>query len=162
MNSDDVTKALVKSLNIRSSIIVPNVSWGLVPWGESDVLALSGSSYLTEYEIKISAADIKREWKKERWSYAPYRKGFEEMVKRYYMVVPNKLRDVAEDNMPEDVGGGIIVADYVRPNRLPGTVARCVKEAKINKEARKLTDEERLQLARLGTMRYWSRFLKEE
>ena len=30
MNADDVTRALVRGMNIRTTLIVPNVSWGLV------------------------------------------------------------------------------------------------------------------------------------
>ena len=162
MNADDVTRALVRDMNIRTTLIVPNVSWGLVTWGECDLLALSNAGYLTEYEIKVEARDIDRELDKERWSHEPYRRAFDGMIRRYYMVVPQKIQAVAEFAMPEDVGGGVIVADYERPNHpIPGTVAHCVKAARVNKKARKLTDKERHQLARLGTLRYWSRFLKD-
>ena len=60
---------LVLSLrhNLRQEILVPNVSWGLVSWGECDLLAVSAAGYVTEYEIKLSLADFKREWGKKRW-----------------------------------------------------------------------------------------------
>ena len=162
MNADDVTRALVRGMDIRRTLTVRNVSWGFVQWGECDLLALSNAGYLTEYEIKVKPADIYREWNKKRWGHEPYRRAFDGMIRRYYMVVPQKIQAVAEFAMPEDVGGGVIVADFERPNHpIPGTVAHCVKAARVNKKARKLNDKERLQLARLGTMRYWSRFLKE-
>ena len=166
MKAIDIQKAMARTIDLRVKLLVPNVSWGLVSWGECDLLAMSGSGYLTEYEIKVSAADIKREWRKKRWVSGGRRlAAFNTLIKEYYMVVPQKLEQVAIDNMPDFVGGGIIVADYQPPEYMrrhqnPGP--RWVRNATINKDARKLNAEERFQLARLGTLRYWSKLLKEK
>jgi len=159
MNSNDVQRALVKAIDTRVKLAVPNVSWGLVSWGKCDLLVMSGSGYLTEYEIKVSAADIKREWKKKRWTSPTYRHNFKCLIKEYYMAVPAKLVDVVKETMPPDVGGGIVVADFLWPdhlNREP--CAKWIEGAKTNTRARKLTDKEKFQMARLGTLRYWSLF----
>ena len=61
--------------------------------------------------------------------------------------------------MPEDVGGGVVVADF---EWLGHQISpKWVQNAKVNSKARKLTPKEQFQLARLGNMRYWSYFLKE-
>ena len=47
----------------RRFLVVPNVSWGLMPY-ECDLLAMASSRYLYEIEIKVSGADIKADLKK--------------------------------------------------------------------------------------------------
>lgn len=167
MKADDVARSLIKRLNVRTHLIVPRVSWGLVNWGECDVLAMTGAGYLTEYEIKISASDVRREWKKKRWTSPRYRQSFDALIKEYYMVVPEKLLDVVLETMPEDIGGGVIVADRMQErqrwwpeDKEPEPYAACVQNAVSNRRARALTDREKYQLARLGTMRYWSLLAK--
>ncbi len=161
MNAEDVTRALIKMINIRTNIAVPNVSWGFAHWGECDLLCMSSSGYLTEYEIKVSRSDLKREWNKDRWVDPRFNNVFREMVKNYYIVMPQKMADTCLDLIPEDVGAGIIVADFT-DDRFPTRPPRAtnIKDPVPNK-ARKMTDEEKFQLARLGTMRYWSRFFNK-
>jgi len=166
MKSNDVQRALIGAIDTRAKLAVPNVSWGLVNWGECDLLVMSGSGYLTEYEIKVSAADIKREWKKDRWTIPGFRNQFNNLIKEYYMAVPAKLVDVVKETMPPDIGGGIVVADFEFRNRsyedprvtYPDKRAKWIQSAKTNSRARKLTDKEQYQMARLGTLRYWSLF----
>ncbi len=157
MDSNDVMRVLYQRLGCQQQLLVPRVSWGLVNWGECDVLALSDRGYLTEYEIKISRADIRREWKKRRWTSHRMKQAWRQMVRRYYMAVPHDLMDSAVEFMPEDVGGGVIVVDY--PHKWGRAGFAITQKAKTNTTARKLTDRERMQLGRLGTMRYWGEFM---
>lgn len=163
MKAADVEIELVRHLDFRVNLLVPNVSWGLIHWGECDLLSMSAAGFLTEYEIKVSAADIKREWSKARWTNPRHRLQFDSLIKEYYMAVPAKLFEVARDTMPEDIGGGVVVVDYEWPDH-PGFGPRPhrVIEAKTNRKARKLAPPEQFKLARLGTMRYWSRLLRQE
>ena len=157
MTSNDVMRALYRWLGCRRQLLVPRVSWGLIDWGECDVLALSDAGYLTEYEIKVSRADIRREWKKSRWVNPLVKKRWRGMIKRYYTAVPHKLMDAVLDFMPDDIGGGVIVVDYPKPHG--GVGLKIMLPAEINTTARKISDRERIQLARLGAMRYWGEFM---
>ena len=49
----------------RTSIFVPNVSWGYFKSHEADLLRISKQGYLTEYEIKRSWSDFLADFKKD-------------------------------------------------------------------------------------------------
>ena len=52
MTSKEILLVLSRRHDLRQQILVPNVSWGLVSWGECDLLAVSKNGFVTEYEIK--------------------------------------------------------------------------------------------------------------
>lgn len=63
MNSIDIQKSLYWHLFKKShTLICPNKH--LDKWFECDMLSVTGSDYLHEYEIKISKADFKADFKK--------------------------------------------------------------------------------------------------
>jgi hypothetical protein len=171
MNSaKDIARQLSRSpFNFRRFILVPNVSWGLLPW-EADLLALSSSDYLYEIEIKISIADLKRDQKKRKWG-----RFFDShnMIRAMWYAMPRKVwehKDAAEA-LPAEAGV-IVVEQEEYTHRSYGdwssgkstfseikktrTVSRVIREAKRNNTARKLTRGEAYQLARLGAMRQWT------
>lgn len=49
--------------NQRSDIIVPNLSWSILPY-EADLIGISRSGQVTEVEIKRSLADLRADYKK--------------------------------------------------------------------------------------------------
>lgn len=49
--------------NKRSDIMVPNLSWGFLPY-EADFVVMTKSGYLTEVEIKRSWEDFKADFNK--------------------------------------------------------------------------------------------------
>lgn len=74
--------------NQRSDIIVPNLSWSVLPY-EADLIGISRSGQITEVEIKRSIADLR----------ADYRKGHRHdagCVTYFYYCVPEKLAEKAE------------------------------------------------------------------
>ena len=56
---------LAQHFGIRETIVVPNVSWGLINH-EADLLVLKPSGWAEEVEIKISRSDLRRDLKKNR------------------------------------------------------------------------------------------------
>ena len=164
MTSKEILLALSYRHDLRTQILVPNVSWGLVSWGECDLLAVSEAGYVTEYEIKLTLADFKREWKKKRWiskSGTPddnyYYRAFRKMVKFYYIVVPEKVSDKVEPLIPEHIGAGLIsIVEKPDWRTLFVGYATEVQPAIANRKAKKLTDEQRMSLGRLAAMRYWN------
>lgn len=155
MNSDDVMRALVRGMNLRTSLLVPNVSWGLIYWGECDLLKMSGAGYLTEYEIKVSVSDFRREWKKKRWNNPIHRKAFERRIKNYWIVAPKKIAAKIIPEMPDGIGLMAVNESSITRREF----VEVIIPTKSN-PARPLTEKEKFQLARLGTLRFWSRFMK--
>ncbi len=148
MDAETIALTLARNIDFQRNLIVPNISHGFVSWGEMDLLVVSASGYLTEYEIKISIADLKREWGKKRWTNPMSRERFTRRIKFYYIAIPAKLGDRARECIPEDIGAGLALVSE-------GIVTRVIP-ARAN-PARPVTDRERCQVARLGTIRYWAR-----
>lgn len=126
-------------------LVVANVSWGLLRW-EADVCALSNSGWLTEIEIKVSVADLKKDAEKTKhgqWAQ-------DNMIREFFYAMPGAVWDKVKDAPPIPDYAGVIVITEDGRREYP-------RKATKKTHARKLTDSERLQLGRLGAMRYWTR-----
>jgi len=122
---------------IRQHLIVPNVSWGLLPH-ECDLVVMRSSGYLIEVEIKISKSDLIADLKKPHMHQS-------NMIKMLYFAMPEKLLPAIE-HVPERAGILIVSkTGYVR----------LLREAAENRSATKLSGEDMFQLARLGALRIW-------
>ncbi len=130
--------------NKRSDIMIPNLSWGLLPY-EADFVVISKSGYLTEVEIKRSWSDFLADFKKKH-------KHDAEQVYYFYYCVPEKIIEQ--------------VVEYLRQKELPLAVlsynnSGVVKfvgygHSSLNGKHRKLFIEEQLTIARLGQLRFWN------
>ena len=148
MNTLEIEIAIMKACNIRQNIVVPNVSFGMVRYfhengqrkydelHECDILKVTPSGYATEYEIKISKADFKNDFKKKHTHNSRF-------IKQLYYVVPFELLEFAKENYPPRSG-----LAYVRNEKL-----HYHTRAPIRIGAFKWTDKEISQLSRLGTLR---------
>lgn len=150
----DIEIVLMRHFDIRANIIVPNVSWGI--WSkdagtlhECDLIVLSGKSYATEIEIKISRTDLlkdKGKWHNHQSNH----------IRRLYFAVPEKLKELALKKIPERAGL-IIIKQVYDVNWGPvlkwRNIVEIVRKCKTNTSAVSWTDEKKMQLARLGTMR---------
>lgn len=135
--SEEIEIAVAEYFGIRTCLIVPNVSWGLTNH-ECDIVILTPASCLYEIEIKISKSDLIADKKKSHGHYS-------DIIKELYFAMPLKLIDNIE-HVP-DRAGILIVHENGR--------VELKRKPELNKYARKLTDQERYKLARLGTMRIW-------
>lgn len=134
--------ALIKYLNPRQNIVVPNVSWGVgIPY-ECDLVKLTLSNYATEVEIKTSKADYNRDRKKRHFHDS-------RLFKYFYYAVPIDIADYVEQNLPS--GTGLLVGQYYSDSSDIYIVERV--KAKTRNNYIKWTDEKRLHLLHLGTMR---------
>lgn len=141
--------ALASYFNYRVNLIVPNTYWGLgYDMHECDLLMVSRAGYVTEIEIKISRADLRRDAKKAH--------GHENKAIKYlYFALPTYLENCV-DLVPERAG--IIL---VRPgNNVPGVYPhkpKCkrIRDPICRKHAQKMNDRERYKVARLGALRIW-------
>lgn len=154
--SDKFTSAEIAGMlasdifHFRRYLIVSNVSWGMLPW-EADLLVMTPAGYVSEVEIKISIADLKRDRAKAKWrNWDEYH----DRLKARWFAMPESVwqhKDAAAC-IPE--GAGVIVCKKPTAWNFGTTI---VREPSPNNRAKALTEAERFQLARLGTMRHWSR-----
>ena len=161
MNATDITLALASKLGPRQVLLVPNVSWGFLPWGESDLLAVSKAGFLTEYEIKTTISDLKRERKKKRWANGHMEMAFRVRIRRYYIAIPRSMLDKAmavPGILPSDAG--VIAIEPSSNIYGPRFRVSEIRKPTVNREALPLSDREIAKLARLGTLRFWSLFRK--
>lgn len=155
MKTLDIEVALMKHYNVRQNIIVPNVSWGMGLNHECDLLILRKSGLATEIEIKISKQDLLKD-KEKRHNHSS------NLIHKLYFAVPEILKDFALENIQENAGL-LVLKKRVFKHSFHETeriITEIVKNPVINKTATKWTDEQRYNLARLGTMRILS--LKEK
>lgn len=138
LTTAEVEFAVAEFLNYRSSIIVPNVFWGMGLNYEADLWVVSPVLHVTEIEIKISNSDIAAEKKKAKWVHK------NKHVRRFFYAVPDYLADCKW--LDEEVGL-ITVDENLR--------CKIIRKAKINKDAIKLPEKQKNHLLHLGCMRMW-------
>ena len=154
--------------NKRSDIMVPNLSWGLLPY-EADFVVMTKSGYLTEVEIKRSWEDFKADFNKDH-------RHDDERIYHFFYCVPiaifDKVKDFLINKLMEKLDD--YSKDWLTKNpellgvhsQLPAVLTYdekgIVKRQKFGfsgarrHQARKLFLEEQLQIARLGCLRYWN------
>jgi hypothetical protein len=135
----DMERVLVYHFGMRRNMIVPNVSWGL-HLHECDLLIVTDKGWATEVEIKISAADLKKDMKKRHGHRSS-------KISKFYYAVPHALEALALELCPGHAGI-LVVKGF-------GNIPQ-VRAATPNPDARKLTEAEQIKLGKLAAMRIWS------
>jgi len=140
----DVECVVMQYCRPRQNTVVPNVSWGIYHSGkllhECDVLCLSAHGYATEYEIKVSLRDLKKDGDKSHGHDHP-------LIKNLYFVVPRELQDKALELIPERAG--LIIVEVIRGRHRVFKI----KEAVPRKDAVKWSESMRFKLMRLAALR---------
>ncbi len=166
IHAGHIEVAVANLLNYRVYTIVPNVSWGLGLQHECDMLALDDKGRFTEIEIKISASDLKADFKKEHGHKS-------KIISRLFYAMPIELCDKYADLIPNHCG---IIA--IRKKTLwrfkkdsssfdkkhniaikepfEGYKAEFYRQAKHDKTKGKPTEKEIQKFMQLGCMRIWS------
>ena len=140
--ASEIEIRLAKYFNSRANIIVPNISWGLMPY-ECDLIVLRESGWAIEVEIKVSKSDLLADKNKKHTHDS-------NKIRELYFAIPEKLIPHIE-HIPHNAG--ILVIQQ-------RGIVHTLRQPTINESATKFTAEERYQLTRLGTMRIWA--LKEK
>ena len=156
---NEIEIAIAKYYDVRQNIIVPNISWGFTwkdkdVWHslhECDVLVVRKTGYAIEVEIKRSKSDLLNDFKKKH-------KHESNKIKELYYAIPMDNVDEWSELIPKHAG--IIAYDKPVSTTYVRTYVRKIRGAKTNMKATKLTIEEQLKIAKLGTMRIWG--LKEK
>lgn len=161
LHSGHVEVAVAMLLNYRVYTIVPNISHGLGVH-ECDMLALDKQGRFTEIEIKISASDLKADFKKEHGHKSSF-------ISRLFYAMPIELCEKYQDLIPKECG--IIAIREIKYHRwisvergsdkgsfveFKGWKAEFFRQAKHDKTKEKPTDRQIKEFMRLGCMRIWS------
>ena len=142
IDSLDIELAVANLFNYRVNLIVPNVSWGMFIH-ECDLLIISRDNYATEVEIKISKSDLKADQKKKHEHNS-------RKIKYLYFAIPDYLYEY-KDLIPERAG---IITVYWYEHFGRFLAVRRRKPQKYSNY--KMSERERYDVARLGTMRIWT------
>ncbi len=160
----EIELAIARHYGTREHIIVPNISWGFT-WKdggwmhECDMFIIKKNGYTVEVEIKRSKNDLLNDFKK------PHQHKSEKIREFFYAIPKNNLEEWSK-LIPKHAG--IIVYEKYeeeiwdkKAKNWSGkfkwvTRAKRIRSAEINKSAMKLTTEEQLKIARLGTLRIWN------
>lgn len=144
MTAVEVETAVANSFGIRHNLVVPNVSWGLFHDNhEADLVVLHDSGYADEIEIKVSAADIKKDLTKRH--HAHKERGCRH-IRRLFFAVPSWLAN--DHNIPSTAG----ILSVEPGSRRVVTV----RAPTINRNAVRFDADMRYRLARLGCLRIWT------
>ena len=137
--------AIAKHFGTRQHIIVPNLSWGLAGMHECDLFLIRKSGYAIEVEIKRTKSDF----------LADFKKGHNHVDKQnriaeFFYAFPEDIYEKCCTLVPENAG--IIVCKRWGDR----VFARIERGAQRINGARRLTIEEQLKVASLGTLRIWN------
>lgn len=146
---------LVQLLNYRVYTIVPNVSWGLGFTHECDLLALDNKNRFTEIEIKVTASDLKADFKKSHGHRSKY-------ISRLIYAMPQHIVEKYSDLIPKHCG--IIAVDVITKSKWKTSdlvtyqvlAAKWIRQVKHNKYAEAIPLSKILKFMQLGCMRIWS------
>ena len=143
----EIEIAVAHYFNYRTHMIIPNIYWGAGLIHECDLLVINCKShYATEVEIKVSKADLKKDFSKAH-------NHISVMIKNLYYAIPIELLETALELIPATAG----ILIYGKKHRFSDRdeIYR-YRIAKPNHTFRKMTDEEMMNLGRLGCMRIWN------
>lgn len=140
----EIELALAHYFNPRINIIVPNVYWGMGLRHECDLLVLRKTGYCAEIEIKRSRADCRADLNKKHGHAS-------DLIRELWFAMPMDIYESCLDLVPERAG----ILTIERTEYGTGYRVDVRRGAKRNMKARRLTDQERMNLARLGCMRIW-------
>jgi hypothetical protein len=139
----EIQIALANYFNPTKVLIIPNLTTYCMG-REIDLLVLTKSLYAYEIEIKVSKADLRRDEKKKH----PYHKMPGDLTRKLWFAMPESMGDCI-DLVP--TFAGIFLVDK------HGFVSN-LREATVNKLAKKWSMENAYHLAELGTMRLWNEY----
>ncbi len=154
LTTSEIELAVAKYFKVRLHIIVPRLSYGFDWIHECDLFFIQRNGYAFEVEIKRSKSDLLADFNK-----GHDHKDKKNRIRELYFAIPENLYESCKDIIPKNVG--ILVCGKWLHDDGRIIVSVCTKRQAVKvKGARKLTLEEQLTIARLGTMRIWS--LKEK
>lgn len=161
-----------QTFNSKYLVVVPNCNW---PGNECDLLAITENLRVIDIEIKISRADLKADAKKDKWFHhwdwridGPrdsrgdrQRRPREwplKTWKHYYAMPADIWKDDLLSCLPSPASGVLLLhatrCGSVRGRESPVRI-ECVKMAKPCRDAKPISSEDAIDIARLASLRMW-------
>lgn len=150
----------------RHLVMVPNCQW---PGSECDLLVVTTNLRLIDVEIKISRADLKADARKDKWFHhwdwkidGPYRidnraerrpRQWPARIWKHYYCLP---RAIWKDELFGCINAGsglLLIQDADN-----GSLVQCVRRAKPDRNADRISTESVMDIARLASLRMWDAY----
>ena len=153
IKTDELEVLVADFFDIRTKLIIPNVSWGFGLRHEADLIIVTRSKCLYEVELKISKADLKADLKKKHKHKDPKNR-----IKRLYFAMPEYVYE--ESLVPDDAG--VLIAQWVdeyynwNGKKTAGSWQLRVERLPKDKKVKPLLDKDYLKLLELCAMRIWT------
>lgn len=142
MTEREIINTLYRMRSVGNRILFPNVFFHRYDI-ESDLIEISKSGYVIEYEVKTSLADLLKEYDKKRWKR-------DIGIKQYYFVLPGAVYA----NHYEKIN------QYIRPEHglitYHGHFLKYRKPAKQNRKTQPVRKQSIDRLYRKIYFRYWN------
>ena len=166
-----IADALVRqTFNRKYVVVVPNCNW---TGNECDLLAVTEKLRIIDVEIKISRADLKADAIKNKWwhqgfSYRPWagetapprppREWPPKVWKHYYAMPKEIWKPELMDSLPSKASGVILLSEMKHPH--PPAVAVVWRRATPNRDAKPISHEAVIDIARLANLRMWAAIME--
>lgn len=151
-HAGQIELAVAMLFSYRVYTIVPNVSWGLGLRHECDMLLLDSKDRFTEVEIKVSASDLKADFKKGHGHKS-------KIISRLFYAMPIELCEKYKDIIPKECGiisVKPIYSQYGKKSETPLWKATFFRQAKHDKTKDKPSIVTIRKFMMLGCMRIWT------
>lgn len=139
-------QAVARFFDPRKNLIVPNVAQTFAH--ECDILVLSKAGYATEVEIKVSAADLRKDFSKQK-----HTRDRSKLLARFFYCVPSELVELAQQLVPVEYG----ILEYREISQGIHTYKTIIqaRAAKKRPGAMAWSDKQQMALLRLIQVKYW-------
>lgn len=147
LKAKDIQYRLIEHIDRPDVLWIPNCHWA---GGECDLLLVSFHNYLTEYEIKVSLSDWYADKGKKKWGHED-----RNTIAYFNYCIPLELYS----KVPSFVSDGVGIITFERKEW--GIDLREQRQAKRNKDARKIEVTEKVDLLKKVWYRYRSSIAEE-
>lgn len=155
-----IARALARqTFESRHLVLVPNCNW---PGNETDLLVVTCDLRIIDVEVKISRADLKADAKKDKWFHSwDYRLDGERRARewpsrcwKHYYCLPREIwEDALLAALPSPRSGVLLMHEH------GGKLAiTCRRRATPNRDAKKISAEDAVDIARLASLRMWDAY----
>lgn len=164
MNSASMGRALNEFFQRKHLIIVPETYW---TGYECDLLIVTPEMRIIDVEIKISRADFRKDYSKDKWFHhwdydidgewnnrsqdLRRRRELPQRVWKHYFAIPKELwKPEMVDELPSKSCGVILLSELGSK-----VFCECARKATPDKNAEKIGPEAAIDLGRLASLRMW-------
>lgn len=164
-----IAAALIETPKLgRSLLVIPNCGW---TGHEADLLVIEPGLRIIDVEIKISRADLKADYKKDKWwvkrpwSRRPAKapagapRIWPQRVWKHYYVCPLNIWDESLLGAIPPASGVLLMSEDSRYRS--GQRVDLIRRARPNPEARAISPTDAIDLARLANLRMWAALRKD-